>query len=83
MRQDHAAAEDRHRHPILLVQLLQLHLGRPLCAAVPVSACTPSSKSDPSSLTCSDMSGTQAAARRSQGGAELPCRHLSRTLLRM
>ena len=33
--QDHAAAEDGDRHAKVAVQLLQLHLGRPLAAAVP------------------------------------------------
>ena len=41
MRQDHAAAEDGHRHPILPVQLLQLHLGRPLCAPIPAPSTHP------------------------------------------
>ena len=35
VRQDHAAAEDGHGHAVALVQLLQLHLARPLGAAVP------------------------------------------------
>ena len=35
VREDHAAAEDGDGHAIALMQLLQLHLARPLAAAVP------------------------------------------------
>ena len=35
VRKDHAAAEDGHGHAPALMQLLQLHLARPLAAAVP------------------------------------------------
>ena len=35
VREDHAAAEDEDGHAVALVQLLQLHLARPLSGTIP------------------------------------------------
>ena len=47
VREDHAAAEDGHGHAAELMQLLQLHLARPLGAAVPARM-----RPRPSALAC-------------------------------